>query len=101
MVKKPTQEGWSNLFVSKQKYHMIIPMDDGWNKPMDDAVFDLQTHLLHGLIHCISVKDACVKVVAAFGMAFLRNKSGAAEFLKPVPHPLGICDWSALRVTEC
>lgn len=27
-------------------------MDDGWNKPMDDAVFDLQTHLLHGLIHC-------------------------------------------------
>ncbi|GMN73186.1 hypothetical protein TIFTF001_054289 [Ficus carica] len=43
--------GWSNLFVSKRKYHMIIPMDDGWNKPMDDAVFDLQTHLLHGLIH--------------------------------------------------
>ncbi|XP_042410026.1 uncharacterized protein LOC121999406 [Zingiber officinale] len=48
-------------------------------------------------------KDARVKVVAAFGMAFLRNKNGAAveQFLKPVPHPLRICGWSALRVTEC
>ena len=44
-----------------------------------------------------------MKVVAAFGMAFLRNKNGAAveQFLKPVPHPLRICGWSALRVTEC
>lgn len=35
------------------------------------------------------VKDARVKVVAAFGMAFLRNKNGAAveQFFKPLPHP--------------
>lgn len=31
---------------------MIIPMDDDWNKPLDDDIFDLSTHLLHGLIHC-------------------------------------------------
>ncbi|KAL7192685.1 hypothetical protein ACSBR2_024493 [Camellia fascicularis] len=44
--------GWSHHFVSKRKYHLIIPVDDEWNKPLDDGVFDLQTHLLHGLIHC-------------------------------------------------
>lgn len=44
--------GWSHHFVSKRKYHMIIPVDDEWNKPLDEGVFDLQTHLLHGLIHC-------------------------------------------------
>ncbi|XP_050379289.1 PHD finger protein MALE MEIOCYTE DEATH 1 [Argentina anserina] len=44
--------GWSNHFVSKRNYHMIIPMDDDWNKPLDDGVFDTTTHLLHGLIHC-------------------------------------------------
>ncbi|KAI8536548.1 hypothetical protein RHMOL_Rhmol10G0265900 [Rhododendron molle] len=31
---------------------MIIPVDDEWDKPLDEGVFDLQTHLLHGLIHC-------------------------------------------------
>ncbi|KAK3039344.1 hypothetical protein RJ639_028744 [Escallonia herrerae] len=44
--------GWSHHFVSKRKYHFIIPMDDVWNKPLNAGVFDLQTHLLHGLIHC-------------------------------------------------
>ncbi|XP_038891393.1 PHD finger protein MALE MEIOCYTE DEATH 1 [Benincasa hispida] len=46
--------GWSNHFVSKRKYHIIIPLDDRWNKRLDDGSFDLddQTHLLHGLIHC-------------------------------------------------
>ncbi|CBI33452.3 hypothetical protein VitviT2T_021569 [Vitis vinifera] len=44
--------GWSNHFVSKRRYHIIIPIDDEWNKPLDDGVFDLQTHLLHGMIHC-------------------------------------------------
>ncbi|KAE9449764.1 hypothetical protein C3L33_18337, partial [Rhododendron williamsianum] len=43
---------WSHHFVSIRKYHMIIPADDEWNKPLDEGVFDLQTHLLHGLIHC-------------------------------------------------
>jgi len=49
------------------------------------------------------VKDARVKVVAPFGMAFLRNKNGAAGelLLKPLTHPLRICGWSALRVIEC
>ncbi|XP_015869864.3 PHD finger protein MALE MEIOCYTE DEATH 1 [Ziziphus jujuba] len=43
--------GWSNHFVSKRKYHLVIPTDTLWNKPLDDGVFDIQTHLLHGLIH--------------------------------------------------
>ncbi|KAG8383670.1 hypothetical protein BUALT_Bualt04G0038000 [Buddleja alternifolia] len=44
--------GWSHHFVSKRKYHLIIPGNDDWNKPLDENAFDLQTHLLHGLIHC-------------------------------------------------
>ncbi|PQM40741.1 PHD finger protein MALE MEIOCYTE DEATH 1 [Prunus yedoensis var. nudiflora] len=44
--------GWSNHFVSKRKYHIIIPMDDEWQKPLEDGIFDITTHLLHGLIHC-------------------------------------------------
>ncbi|XP_075494147.1 PHD finger protein MALE MEIOCYTE DEATH 1 [Primulina tabacum] len=44
--------GWSNHFVSKRKYHFIIPVDNEWNKSLDDGAFDLQSHLLHGLIHC-------------------------------------------------
>lgn len=44
--------GWSNHFVSKRKYHIIIPMDDEWHKPLEDGICDLPTHLLHGLIHC-------------------------------------------------
>lgn len=39
--------------MSRRKYHIIIPLDDRWNKRLDDGGFDLddQTHLLHGLIH--------------------------------------------------
>ncbi|XP_057783982.1 LOW QUALITY PROTEIN: PHD finger protein MALE MEIOCYTE DEATH 1-like [Salvia miltiorrhiza] len=44
--------GWSHHFVSKRKYHLIIPANDEWDDPIDESVFDLQTHLLHGLIHC-------------------------------------------------
>ncbi|KAI3824319.1 hypothetical protein L1987_05775 [Smallanthus sonchifolius] len=44
--------GWSHHFVSKRKYHFIIPTDNEWNKPIDNGVLDLQTHVLHGLIHC-------------------------------------------------
>ncbi|XP_057972662.1 PHD finger protein MALE MEIOCYTE DEATH 1 [Malania oleifera] len=44
--------GWSHHYVSKRKYHVIIPADDEWNKPLHDGVFDVQTHLLHGLLHC-------------------------------------------------
>ncbi|KAL8248864.1 hypothetical protein R6Q59_005732 [Mikania micrantha] len=44
--------GWSHHFVSKRKYHFIIPIDNEWNKPVENGVLDLQTHILHGLIHC-------------------------------------------------
>ncbi|KAM2527723.1 hypothetical protein TB1_024946 [Malus domestica] len=44
--------GWSNHFVSKRKYHMIIPVDDEWRKPLVNDALDLPTHLLHGLMHC-------------------------------------------------
>ncbi|MCD9559566.1 hypothetical protein HAX54_017616 [Datura stramonium] len=43
--------GWSHHFVSKRKYHLIIPADCEWNKHLEDGVFDDQTHVLHGLIH--------------------------------------------------
>ncbi|XP_077240022.1 RING/FYVE/PHD zinc finger superfamily protein [Tasmannia lanceolata] len=44
--------GWSHHFVSKRRYHMIIPVDTEWDKPLGEKFFDLQNHLLHGLIHC-------------------------------------------------
>ncbi|XP_051141119.1 PHD finger protein MALE MEIOCYTE DEATH 1 [Andrographis paniculata] len=44
--------GWSHHLVTKRKYHMIIPANDEWQKSLDEGAFDLQTHLLHGLIHC-------------------------------------------------
>nr|XP_043625396.1 PHD finger protein MALE MEIOCYTE DEATH 1 [Erigeron canadensis] len=43
--------GWSHNFVSKKKYHFIIPIDYEWSKPIEEGVLDLQTHILHGLIH--------------------------------------------------
>ncbi|KAI3715078.1 hypothetical protein L6452_22045 [Arctium lappa] len=45
-------EGWGHHFVSKRKYHFIIPINNEWIKPLDNGVLDLQTHILHGLIHC-------------------------------------------------
>ncbi|GMY38214.1 PHD finger protein MALE MEIOCYTE DEATH 1 [Fagus crenata] len=44
--------GWSHHFLSKRKYHLIIPKDNEWNKPLANHVIDHQTHLLHGVIHC-------------------------------------------------
>lgn len=44
--------GWSHHFVSKRKYHLIIPANDEWNDRIEEGVFDLQMHLLHSLIHC-------------------------------------------------
>lgn len=38
--------------MSKRKYHLIIPANDERDDPIDEGVFDVQTHLLHGLIHC-------------------------------------------------
>ncbi|KAG5052914.1 hypothetical protein JHK87_005112 [Glycine soja] len=44
--------GWSGHFVSKRRYHFIIPMDNGWHKPLDEDSIDNEKHLLHGVIHC-------------------------------------------------
>ncbi|VFQ99703.1 unnamed protein product [Cuscuta campestris] len=44
--------GWGHHLVSKTKYHFIIPADDEWNQPLSEGVLDVQTHLLHGVIHC-------------------------------------------------
>ncbi|ESW13928.1 hypothetical protein PHAVU_008G238400 [Phaseolus vulgaris] len=44
--------GWSGHFVSKRRYHFIIPMDSGWHKPLDEESIENQRHLLHGVIHC-------------------------------------------------
>ncbi|KAI3926130.1 hypothetical protein MKW98_028266 [Papaver atlanticum] len=43
--------GWGHHFVSKRRYHLIIPVQDEWHKFPNISLFD-QTHLLHGLIHC-------------------------------------------------
>ncbi|XP_004304762.1 PREDICTED: PHD finger protein MALE MEIOCYTE DEATH 1-like [Fragaria vesca subsp. vesca] len=43
---------WSNHFVSKRKYHIIIPKDNCWTKPLNDSILEDTTHLLHGMIHC-------------------------------------------------
>ncbi|RVW75467.1 PHD finger protein MALE MEIOCYTE DEATH 1 [Vitis vinifera] len=65
--------GWSNHFVSKRRYHIIIPIDDEWNKPLDDGVFDLQTHLLHGMIHC----NGLVTCFASTGLKGVQGISAA------------------------
>ncbi|KAL2938027.1 PHD finger protein MALE MEIOCYTE DEATH 1 [Bienertia sinuspersici] len=44
--------GWSHNYMSKRKYHLIIPHESEWNKQLNSDVLELQTHLLHGLIHC-------------------------------------------------
>ncbi|XP_021910038.1 PHD finger protein At2g01810 isoform X2 [Carica papaya] len=44
--------GWAHHYVSKRRYHFIIPEDDEWNKPLRPKSFELSSHLLHGLIHC-------------------------------------------------
>jgi predicted Ser/Thr protein kinase len=38
--------------VSKRRYHLIIPKDDQWNKPLNKESLEKNNHLLHGLIHC-------------------------------------------------
>ncbi|KAF8370108.1 hypothetical protein HHK36_031859 [Tetracentron sinense] len=44
--------GWSHHFVSNRRYHLIIPVEDEWNKPLEEDSFYAHTHILHGLIHC-------------------------------------------------
>ncbi|KAF6146540.1 hypothetical protein GIB67_008826, partial [Kingdonia uniflora] len=44
--------GWSHHFVSKRRYHLIIPSDGEWDDQTEGSVYDFHSHLLHGLIHC-------------------------------------------------
>ncbi|KAL5551849.1 hypothetical protein UlMin_002025 [Ulmus minor] len=44
--------GWGNHFLTIKNYHFLIPKEDLWNKRLDNNVFDLDTHLLYGKLHC-------------------------------------------------
>ncbi|KAL1803478.1 hypothetical protein DCAR_0935177 [Daucus carota subsp. sativus] len=44
--------GWGHHFVSKRRYHIIVPSDDNLNKPLNGDFLQNRNHLLHGLIHC-------------------------------------------------
>ncbi|KAK1277272.1 PHD finger protein MALE MEIOCYTE DEATH 1 [Acorus gramineus] len=44
--------GWSHHFVSKRRYHFIIPVCLDWGKHLQPPLFDVQDRVLHGLIHC-------------------------------------------------
>jgi hypothetical protein len=47
-----TVSGWSNHWVSKQKYHFIIPKAGDWDQSSGaNALLRRSDHLLHGLIH--------------------------------------------------
>ncbi|CAN0870527.1 PHD finger protein At2g01810 [Linum grandiflorum] len=36
----------------QKKYHIIISSHGGWNRQLEEEALNLQTHVLHGLIHC-------------------------------------------------
>ncbi|XP_074375999.1 PHD finger protein At2g01810-like [Apium graveolens] len=44
--------GWGHHFVSKRRYHIIIPSYDCLNKPLKGDFLADRNHLLHGLVHC-------------------------------------------------
>ncbi|XP_031498002.1 PHD finger protein MALE MEIOCYTE DEATH 1-like [Nymphaea colorata] len=52
--------GWSHHFVSKRRYHFIIPRSDSSHKPLgvggrestEATAFDRTGYLLHGMVHC-------------------------------------------------
>ncbi|KAK4842654.1 hypothetical protein QYF36_025493 [Acer negundo] len=44
--------GWSHHFVSKRRYHLIIPENIKWSRPLNMDSIEFDTHLLHGVIHC-------------------------------------------------
>uniref|UniRef100_A0ACD6A8F5 Uncharacterized protein n=1 Tax=Avena sativa TaxID=4498 RepID=A0ACD6A8F5_AVESA len=44
--------GWSHHWVSKRRYHFIIPADSDWEQHFGtDELLGRNDHLLHGLIH--------------------------------------------------
>ncbi|XP_059306679.1 PHD finger protein At2g01810-like [Lycium ferocissimum] len=44
--------GWGHHYVSKRRYHLLIPANENWEKPLGSDSFEIGTHVLHGLIHC-------------------------------------------------
>ncbi|CAN6466751.1 unnamed protein product [Victoria cruziana] len=52
--------GWSHHFVSKRRYHFILPPSDsshrslgvGGGEPTESTAFDRTDYLLHGMVHC-------------------------------------------------
>lgn len=44
--------GWGNHFVSKRRYHMIVPDEGSWGKCLREDALNVGQHLLHGMIHC-------------------------------------------------
>lgn len=51
--------------MTKKTYHFIIPIDEEWNKnSLDEGVFNLKSHLLHGVVH----GDGCGHLVCINGI---------------------------------
>ncbi|KAL0889462.1 hypothetical protein Bca101_013445 [Brassica carinata] len=44
--------GWGHHYVTKRKYHLIIPTIDKWKEPLTRESLKESTHLMHGVIHC-------------------------------------------------
>ncbi|KAK4350259.1 hypothetical protein RND71_029572 [Anisodus tanguticus] len=44
--------GWSHHYVSKRRYHLLIPANENWEKTLGSDSFEIDTNVLHGLIHC-------------------------------------------------
>ncbi|CAN8266856.1 unnamed protein product [Cochlearia groenlandica] len=44
--------GWGHHYVSKRKYHLIIPESDKWKKPLINDSLMVTSHMMHGVIHC-------------------------------------------------
>lgn len=38
--------------MSKRRYHLIVPANDNWEKPLTSNCVEIGSHILHGLIHC-------------------------------------------------
>ncbi|XP_072992927.1 PHD finger protein MALE MEIOCYTE DEATH 1-like [Typha latifolia] len=63
--------GWSHHWVSKRRYHVIIPSDEDWDKPLHPEAFHRPTHILHGLVHCNGFGHLLVLNGRAAGSHFL------------------------------
>ncbi|CAH8363505.1 unnamed protein product [Eruca vesicaria subsp. sativa] len=44
--------GWGHHYVTKRKYHLIIPRNDKWNESLTRESLKARNHLMHGVIHC-------------------------------------------------